>query len=181
MKPREYQLNTIVKEMIVRHIGGRDFFNALDSAVRNQMFAERLYQLAIRDDAERYLNEDNYDTHFTIASGKFGLILHNWLRGRYFNECDYDDEPARVLLVPGGLRHGNEEIDLAPFATQIRDEKFIFLDDSMFSGTTRNAIAEAIACYGGELAHSYVVYDGSKKKDSKVTSLYRYYDHVKQI
>jgi len=35
--------------------------------------------------------------------------------------------------------------------------------------------------YNASIIHTYVVYDGSKEKDINVSSLYRYYDHHKEI
>jgi hypothetical protein len=99
------------------------------------------------------------------------------LRGGHYDDCKYFDLEG-LLLAPGGLRHGDNVFDLRHFQKQIRNEKFIFMDDSFFKGRTRDAIEKALHHYGGQLIHTYVVYDGSEEPDPKVTSLYRYYDEI---
>ena len=51
------------------------------------------------------------------------------------------------------------------------------LDDSYFSGKTWGMIRTELERHGGRLAHTYVIYDGSRQRDPEVTALYRYYDH----
>ena len=172
---RKLQLNYLVKEMIAKHTGGREFYDALDKAVQSEEYFEyfrKLYQLCQTDG---HWLED----HHGIASGNFGVALHNWLRGKPWGERPSDWDFG-LLLTPGGLRYGNGEVNLGSFAKQIKNKKFVFFDDSFFSGTTRDTIADALTRYGGELVHSFIVYDGSRKEDPKVTSLYRYYDHHKE-
>jgi len=53
---------------------------------------------------------------------------------------------------------------------------FILLDDSFYSGQTRNLIQAELERHGGRIVHTYVVYDGSRNRDPEVTGMYRYYD-----
>jgi adenine/guanine phosphoribosyltransferase-like PRPP-binding protein len=153
-------LNMMVKELITEHTGGRNFFNALDAAVKNESFFEKLYCLITQE-------TNGYIPYSSIASGKFGLAFSNWLRKMLLGP---------PLLVSGELRHGENTLNLSIYQDEIEDKDFIFIDDSLFSGTTRNLIRDELEKYGGRLVHTYVVYDGAPTKDPEVTSLYRYYD-----
>lgn len=53
--------------------------------------------------------------------------------------------------------------------------KFIFLDDSYYSGKTARKVKAAVEDNGGEIVRTYVFYDGSPEKRDDVVSLYRYY------
>ena len=67
-------------------------------------------------------------------------------------------------------------MDLSYLRPIIRGNDFIFVDDSYYSGTTRDIINAELNKYGGKITRTFVVYDGSKEKDDSVFSLYRYYD-----
>ncbi|MHA2066920.1 MAG: hypothetical protein ACXABY_21325 [Candidatus Thorarchaeota archaeon] len=170
-------LNMLVKELIAKHVGGTEFFDALDAAIRDELFFDKLYDLACKDDAYRHI-EDDFEEYSTVVSGRFGLALSNWLRGYEFDECDYRERSGGVLLVPGNLRYEDGIIDLYHFRKQIDNERFVFMDDSFFKGRTRDAIKKTLNHYGGDLVHTYVVYDGSETPDPRVTALYRYYDEI---
>lgn len=169
-------LNMLVKKLIAEHTGGTEFFNALDKAVTDEPFFDILYDLASKDDAYRWI-EDDPEEYGTIASGKFGMALSNWIRGTHFKPYHFSVSDD-ILLVPGDLRHNPGTMNLFPFAEQIDGQTFIFMDDSFFKGRTRNIIAAELERLGGQLAHTYVVYDGSREPDPRVTSLYRYYDEI---
>ena len=144
-----------VNKLLEQYIGGQIFFTELDKAVK---FNEKILDDLIRAVQEKYPNA------FTIASGEIGLAMHN-----YGVQIDF--------LVPGGLRFDASKINLAPFKNMICNHQFVFIDDSYFSGKTVAVIQEEVEKLGGELIASYVAYDGSKEKNDKVHSLYRYYDH----
>ncbi len=172
-------LNMLVKELIAKHTGGKEFFNALDEVVTDGLFFDKLYQLAMIDDAYRTIEEDEEQYH-TIVSGKFGIALSNWLRQYHFDNDAEWSETSGVLLVNGGLRDGDPITDLSPYWEQVQNEKYVFVDDSFFSGRTRNIIAKELERLHGQLMHTYVVYDGSDIPDPRVTSLYRYYDEIEE-
>lgn len=152
--------NTIfekVNNLLEQYIGGQIFFTELDKAVK---FDKEVLEALV---AEAYsLGLDH--TFCTIASGEIGLAMHN-----LGVPIDY--------LVPGGLRHDPSKINLAPFADKIKGKRFIFIDDSYFSGKTAVVVKEEIERLGGIFTGTLVAYDGSKVKEENVWSLYRYYDY----
>lgn len=103
-----------------------------------------------------------------IASGKFGSFFNNWWNAN----TNYNN---KLIIVNGGLRVGNK-IDLSYIKDYIKNKKFIFIDDSFYSGKTRNTIKNELEKYNANLNKTYVIYDGSKARDDNVCSLYRYYD-----
>lgn len=145
-----------VNELLEQYIGGQIFFTELDKAVK---FDKEVLDALI---VEVYNHTDL--TTFTIASGEIGLAMHNLQV-----EIDY--------LVPGGLRHDPTKINLEPFVDDIKGRRFVFVDDSYFSGKTAMVVKEEVERLGGIFVGSVVAYDGSKAKDENVWSLYRYYDY----
>lgn len=146
-----------VNALLEQYVGGQIFFTELDKAVK--------FDKEVLNELLEYADEvfDLYTT-CTIASGEIGLAMHN-----LDVKIDY--------LVPGGLRHDPSKINLEPFKANIQGKKFLFIDDSYFSGKTAMVVKEEIERLGGTFVGTLVVYDGSKTKDKDVWSLYRYYDH----
>lgn len=145
-----------VNKLLEQYIGGQIFFTELDKAVKFDV--NILTDLVVKVQAE-YAQDVK-----TIASGEIGLAMHN-----LGVKVDF--------LVPGGLRHDPSKINLAPFADKIKGQKFVFIDDSYFSGRTAFVVKEEIERLGGIFVGSVVAYDGAKEKDPTVDSLYRYYDN----
>lgn len=142
-----------VNKLLEQYIGGQIFFTELDKAVKFD-----------RDILEELTTKARGSGALTIASGEIGLAMHNLgIKVNY--------------LVPGGLRHDPSKINLEPFAEHIRGQYFLFIDDSYFSGKTAQVIKEEVERLGGHFVGTLVAYDGSRVKDDKVWSLYRYYDH----
>lgn len=152
-----HKLDEIVKKMLEDHEGGAVFFDNLDKAVQQKPILYELLDLVKS-------NTDSKKTYGVIVSGKFG---------RYFANHVQCGEP--FLIVSGGLRKGNPIDDLS--CSSIKDTDFIFLDDSFYSGVTRDVIKNELEKNGARLVKTFVIYDGSKEKDDTVHSLYRYYDN----
>ncbi len=88
-----------------------------------------------------------------------------------------------LILVTGGLRTTAPMDDLWYVRQKLergQGQDFILLDDSFYSGQTRNLIRAELERQGGRLVHTYVVYDGSRERDPNVSALYRYYDRPRQ-
>lgn len=145
-----------VNKLLEQYIGGQIFFTELDKAVKFDFYI--LGQLVSA------VSSKFGDDICTIASGEIGLAMHNL------------GVPVN-FLVPGGLRHDPSKINLAPFKKQIEGKKFVFVDDSYFSGRTVLVVREEVERLGGIFMGTYVAYDGSKVKEADVHSLYRYYDY----
>jgi len=150
-------IDEIVEALIKEHEGGKEFFNALDEAVRKRDYIDQLYHMFKRDCEER--DEEPLRYSF-VVSGKFGI---------YFNK----EYPGLNSLIVNGDLKDNNVLDLSPFADQINGREFIFFDDSFYSGTTAKKIALALIAFGGRIEHIYVVYNGSKNPN--IHSLYSYY------
>lgn len=156
-------LNKIVKDCLAQHEGGEKFFDYLDENIRVNMNILDLLSV-------KFLLGNDFDK--IVVSGKFGRMFANY----YMNDLYTDD--AKIIMVNGGLRKDEPIDDLSHL--NIKGKKFIFVDDSFYSGKTRNVIKAEIERLGGKLIQTYVVYDGSKEKDKTVRSLYRYYDNFKE-
>ena len=158
------KLNEIVQNLIRQHTGGEQFFDALDNELRNhQDLLTLLHQKARAFE----VLQPNYPAVIGgigyVMSGKFGL---------------YAREEVNGLLVNGGLRKGEPCMDLEPLLRYFKEggiKDFIFVDDSFYSGKTRDTIAAELAKHGCRIIQTFVVYDGSITQDTAVQSLYRYH------
>ena len=101
-----------------------------------------------------------------IVSGKFGKRFKDF----YLNNYHPNKE---VLVCNGALRKGN---DIGLDNYDLNNKKYIFLDDSFWSGKTRDVVQKYIEENNGIFLKSYVFYDGNKEKSQNVESFYRYYD-----
>lgn len=146
--------------MLEEYEGGEQFFDNLDANIQHETIIYRLLDLI----PAKHRN--------IIVSGKFGRFFSNW----YNSEIDYGVTLDKIIAVEGGLRKGIK-LNLDYMSNFIRGKEFIFIDDSFYSGKTRDAVKSEIERHSGKLANTYVVYDGSKEKDGTVHSLYRYYDN----
>lgn len=160
------KLNYKIAEILKQHEGGEEFFDALDAMVRGDMdilhtFLNFVYS-EIGDTGEYSL----------ILSGQFGNALMGIYGTNLFE--DFSD----VILVEGGLRSGKTPII---FKQNFTKTKFILLDDSFYSGTTKNAIECALKIVDSQakIMKTFVIYDGSKTKEYNLYSMFRYYDHYK--
>lgn len=158
-------LDHIVKDMLEQHTGGEEFFNHLDAEVQRPPIVEQLYKSI----------ESIHNHYLMIVSGKFGTFFSNYLADKHklAHLC--------TIVVEGGLRRNNTVLDLTYMRDFIAGKRFIFLDDSFYLGRTRDTIKAEIERLGGYLCDTYVIYDGSKKKDKTVHSLYRYYDNIEEV
>ena len=155
------KINNIVKEMLQKHIGGKEFFDNLDLAVRDKDIVQSLF-----DEIEKFTG---FYQHLYIVSGEFGRFFANWV------EC-FGADIDIVYQVNGGLREGNPIQSLEPFKEDINGQDFIIVDDSFYSGKTVETIREHVISLGGSYAGTFVIYDGSHEKRKDIHSLYRYHE-----
>lgn len=150
-----HKLDALVKEMLEQHVGGEKFFDNLDDAIRrNEIIVDTLIT-----------SIPNIEEQYIIVSGKFGLFFRDYLRLLKI-------KTKGLIWVKGGLRHGHKP-ELGCY--NLNKKEFIFIDDSFYSGKTRNTIQEHLIANGAKITNTYVVYDGSHVKEDNVYSLYRYY------
>lgn len=157
------ELNTLVQKLIHEHTGGEQFFDALDEAIREGVdcighILSTLNSLHFRD------------TVNIIVSGKFGEAVkeHALSQIARFN----------IIHVNGGLREGKLITPLKGFDAT---KPTYFIDDSFYSGKTRDAVQVEVERLRGTLQATLVVYDGSQRVDMSVISMYHYYsDYMNQ-
>lgn len=162
------KIDDLVAALIHEHEGGERFFDNLDKAVQKSEFMDALFYNLFHEDIE---TGDIEEEPVLVVSGKFGQYFVNWLKHEAREDL-YD-----IFVVEGGLRETESTDSLEPYESLIQGRNVVFLDDSYYSGTTENAIMEAVENLGGEFLATYVIYDGSRNNSGKVKSLFRYYDH----
>ena len=91
---------------------------------------------------------------------------------------NFFEDFSDVILVEGGLRSGKTP---TIFRQNFTKTKFILLDDSFYSGTTKDAIERSLKMIDSQarIVKTFVIYDGSKVKKNNIFSMFRYYDHYK--
>lgn len=156
------QMESLVNDCLIQHVGGEKFFDELDYKLRND---NSLITMMIG----KILENEKFD--YLIVSGNFGRVFKNYCQ-KHMNKDFFDN----IITVNGGLRNG-KEINHFWNEYDVKGKQIIFIDDSYYLGRTRNKIKEAIIKNGGYFIKTYVFYDGSKIKDNDVNSFYRYYDH----
>lgn len=150
-------LDEIVEEMLKEHTGGVTFFDHLDEAIRdNSSIIDSLLDLV----------GDVTDKNIAV-SGKFGQFFKKYAK---ISELKFES----LVIFPGGLREGKTVEGLWEI-TDVHNKEYIFIDDSFYSGKTRDVINDALKLVNSKIVTTYVVYDGSHEHQNSVHSLYRYY------
>ena len=144
-----------VNELLEKFIGGEIFFDQLDDSIGT---SKEILAMLDHDVKISY----PHDKYKYVVTGKTGLS--------YFNYGFTVD-----LIVPGGLRKSNAELDLSEYVKA--GENYVLIDDSYFMGRTEAVIRKALNKCGASLAGTLVFYDGCIEKRDWVTSMYRYYDN----
>lgn len=159
-------INKIVKKCLLHHEGGEKFFDLLDENIRQD---KNLFDHMIS-----FIKTFNFDYQGIIVSGKFGSVFSHYI-SHYVNEQNYfEDKP--IICVNGGLRATQPVINLCNIDIELlRNKNFIFVDDSFYSGKTRNVISDTLSTYDSKLTHTFVFYDGSLIKEDDVDGFYRWY------
>lgn len=161
------KLNEKIGEILKRHKEGEEFFNALDYTIRgDRSILEDFYNFAWN---RIFINSTITSMSYNlILSGRFGMsLLSNYGSSLYrsFNN---------VIITNGNIRKGElPEI----YKNDFNEKPFIFLDDSFYSGKTRDSIQIElfkIEQYA-KIEKTFVIYDGSLQKQDNVYSLYRYH------
>lgn len=159
-------INKIVKKCLLHHDGGSKFFDMLDENIRkdNNLFEHMI----------KFINTFDIDYQGIIVSGKFGTAFSHYL-SHYVNDKNYFNNKS-VICVNGGLRVAKPVVNLCDIDVELLSNKdFIFIDDSFYSGKTRNVIRDTLTAYNSKLIHTFVFYDGSLNKEIDVDGFYRWY------
>jgi hypothetical protein len=152
-------LEKVVRDCILQHEGGEPFFDALDEGIRkNHQIIKDIYKLA----CEKLFDEEDCSI---VVSGKFGNI---------FKEVVDNKKNHNIICIEGGLRF---EIlpDIQHASELLNNKKVVFIDDSFYSGKTRDKVVEAVVSNNGIYVGTVVVYDGSVINQPDVNYLFRYH------
>ena len=160
------EAHRILLRAVVEHVGlykgGPTYFTALDNWIRTEGhlmdFMDALIDVPLKD-----VN--------LIVSGAFGRALVNLC-------SEMGVSFKRLVIVNGDLRRPNSQIDDLSYLDEMEGEKFMYLDDSYYSGKTLRHVDFALRNVGAELTVALFIYDGSVVTPSGVLydSLFRYYD-----
>lgn len=162
MNKQNKAINEIVKKCLLHHEGGEKFFDMLDENIRQD---QNLFEHMIS-----FINSFKIEYQGIIVSGKFGTVFSNYLKeNNYFSD-------KSIIRVNGGLRVLRPLINLCDIDFELLNGRsFIFVDDSFYSGKTRNVIRDTLLTYDSNLIHTFVFYDGSKERDKTVNGFYRWH------
>jgi len=157
------RLNEKISEILKTHKEGEAFFNALDYIIRGDRNILGEFMKFV------YASNMDFKKYNLVLSGNFGMALIQNYGKELYNTFN------NVFIVTGGVRKGNiPEF----YNTDFGNKDFIFLDDSFYSGNTRNTIDNEIDRIDSfsQIVLTFVIYDGSQEKEHNVHSLYRYYE-----
>lgn len=152
-------LENIISSTLNKYIEGEKFFDELDYSLRND---EKLIKMILEDIKEEY--------DYLIVSGHFGNNFKQYCKNKLNNISN------KIILVNGGLRN-DKKLDEFWKNYDIENKNIIFIDDTYYSGRTKEKIKSAIIKNNGNYIKTYVFYDGCKNKCDDVFSYYRYFDH----
>lgn len=165
--------NLVDKTLKIQH-GGNRFFDHIDDFIR------------------RPENEDITVALFNKIHSKWGQNFNLCLTGTYGKYISDLIRKGRlkcrgtIVLFGGSLTSRKNMMGtvIKDKDVRIEDEtgspeskKFIFVDDSYYSGTTFKLIRKHLMEIGSDIIMTYVVYDGNDTRDPKREYIYRYYDH----
>ena len=149
----------VIKRLLRKYVGGKPFFDALDDYIKNH------------DDMMLALVQGLEDEHI-VTSGSFGDNLFELYEEGKFN-------PKSLTVFNGKIcTRGKGVTCWYPADADLDNKEFVFVDDSTFSGRTIRVIDNYLRKHhNSKIKEISVAYDGSKQKDPKVNSIYRYYDY----
>ena len=159
------RLNEKIAEILRQHPEGEPFFDALDAMIRGD-----------QNILEAFMNF----VYSKIDGKRFGIILSGNFGNAIFSAYGLDlyQNFKDVILVNGGIRKGEVPVI---FKEKLETTDYIFLDDSFYSGTTRNSIASVLSSLNGRITKTFVIYDGAKVRQRDVFSMFRYFDKYPEI
>ena len=158
------KLNEKIIEILKQHPEGEPFFDALDAMIRGDLDILSTFMVFVTSKLEDTRNCT------LVLTGQFGNAIISLFGSELFKRF------ADVILVNGGIRTGEKPVI---FRQNLKATQCIMLDDSYYSGKTRDDIEIALKTINADacISHTFVIYDGSKNRRANVFSMFRYYDH----
>lgn len=155
----DYNIADEIKKIIdnIPHRRGVEFFDMLDDAIKDEKIALEL--------VKKYKND------WVVSSGGFGDILYNLYKDGKFS-C------KGLVIFNGKMLTNNLGVESwYPKNFDLENKKFVYLDDSYFSGGTVRKVTDFLKTKNSSVYEVSVVYDGSEVKLDNVHSFYRYWDN----
>jgi hypothetical protein len=115
-----------------------------------------------------------------ISSGGFGLWIYQLVDE---GEIEFD---GNIVVVSGQIRKVKEDqdnrVEIIRKRYEMIDEDFIFLDDSYFSGGTRDKINDFLKKYDSRIYRTFVFYTHNPENPKRVYSVYCYSEnHIEEV
>lgn len=152
------RLDNIVKELLAKHGGGRAFFDALDDSIKSITNQDMILNL-VRGNTNEWI----------ATSGEFGDTIYKlWKEGKF--KCK-----GMVVFNGKMLTHKTDVSGWYPEDFDLDNKEFVYIDDSLFSGSTARKINDYIKKHNSRIKSISVIYDGSKDRNKMVRSFFRYY------
>ena len=161
--PKEIKerIDNTVKELLIKYRGGRQFFDALDDYIKDITNQDMMLSLV-----------RGCHNEWICSSGEFGDKLYQlWKQDKF--KC-------KGLVIFNGKMHSlsvDSNVNYwYPPDFNFENKKFLYVDDSYFSGNTVRKINNFLSEKGSSIRSVSVIYDGSKHKSDFVKSFFRYYN-----
>lgn len=169
----EKRIHNIVNNIIKKSPSGDKFFTMLDDEIKNPKNINLTTELFTRI-------KNEFGENFNIVvSGGYGRFITNLI------EKGLLDIKGTILQLSGGITSHKTDMDKIKKVSDpkiiwknnsIKNKKFIFIDDSYYSGTTEVTIKEFLKKFNSTITKTFAIYDGNDKQSTNRESLYRYYD-----
>jgi hypothetical protein len=152
------KLANLVQELLAKHKGGVEFFDALDDKIKSITNKDMILAL-LKGNSNEWM----------ATSGEFGDTIYKLWKEGYFK--------CKGLVVFNGkmLTHSKGVSGWYPEGFDLEGKDFVYVDDSYFSGSTVRKIDDFLNQHGSRIKSVSVIYDGSKEKIPFVKSFFRYY------
>lgn len=152
-------LEELIDKLLVKHKGGKPFFDALDDQIKNVLNKKMIIALL-----------KPFENEYIASSGGFGDTLMKLYKKKAFKCKGFVTFNGKMLTLGKGVEsYKPEDFD-------VKKKSFVFVDDSYFSGGTARKIESFFIANGSKVKSVAVIYDGSKTKRKVVNSFYRYYE-----
>jgi hypoxanthine-guanine phosphoribosyltransferase len=122
------------------------------------------------------IHEQLQDEFDLVTSGGFGQWIYSLV------ESGRIKFKGNIVVVSGSIRkvkedEGNPIVILRQINKNIKNKSFIFLDDSYYSGGTRDKINDFLKQFGSDIYKTFVFYTHKKEDSGDVYTTYCFSDY----
>ena len=152
------KLDKIVQSLLSKY-GGKEFFHKLDDSIKDITNKDITISLLRGNENE-----------WVCSSGGFG--------DKVFDLYEQGEFKCKGIVVFNGkmLTKNKGVTNWYPDNFDMDNKEFIYVDDSLFSGSTANKVDDFLKSnHNSKIKSISVIYDGSKDKNPMVKSFFRYY------